>query len=65
VLVIVVALGLLLALEGLLYAIAPGAMKRFIAMVLTMPDDQIRQSGILAAAIGAVIIFIAARFLRG
>ncbi|MFC6200214.1 DUF2065 domain-containing protein [Ponticaulis profundi] len=64
-LVIVVALGLLLALEGLLYAIAPEAMKRFIAMVLTMPDDQIRQSGILAAAIGAVIIFIAARFLRG
>ncbi len=64
-LVIVVALGLLLALEGLLYAIAPGAMKHFIAMVLTMPDDQIRQSGILAAAIGAVIIFIAARFLRG
>ena len=63
--VVLVALGLLLAVEGLLYALAPNMMKRMMALVLSTPDDQIRQSGILAAAIGAVIIFVAARFLRG
>lgn len=62
--VFIVALGLLLAVEGLLYALAPGFMKRMAAMLLASTEDQIRQSGLIAAAMGAVIIFIKARFLQ-
>jgi len=58
------AFGLLLAFEGLLYAVAPGFMKRMAALLLSTPEDQVRQSGILAAALGAVLIFVAARFLQ-
>ncbi len=59
----VFALGLLLALEGLLYALAPDFMKKMAAMLLTLSADAIRQNGILAAAIGATLIFVAGRFL--
>lgn len=62
--VFVFAFGLLLAFEGLLYAVAPGFMKRMAALLLSTPEDQVRQSGILAAALGAVLIFVAARFLQ-
>lgn len=62
---IVFALGLLLAVEGLLYALAPNMMKRIAAMLIALPGDLIRQNGILATATGAVLIFIAARFLGG
>ena len=62
---ILFALGLLLAAEGLLYALAPNAMKKMAAMLLSLPADKIRQNGILAAAIGAVLIYVTARFLRG
>ncbi|MAP94680.1 MAG: DUF2065 domain-containing protein [Ponticaulis sp.] len=59
--VLIFALGLLFALEGLLYALAPNFMKKMAAMILTTAEDQIRQSGVIAAAFGAVLIFIAAR----
>lgn len=62
--VFIVALGLLLAAEGLLYAIAPDFMKRMAARMLASPSDQIRQSGIIAATLGAILIYIASRFLR-
>ena len=62
--VIVFAIGLLFAAEGLLYAIAPGFMKKMAAMLIGSKEDQVRQSGILAVAVGAGLIFIAARFLR-
>lgn len=61
---ILIAIGLLLAAEGLLYALGPAMMKRMAAMLLTMPEDQIRQAGIVTAALGAVIVFVVARFLR-
>tara|TARA_Y100000052_G_scaffold27486_1_gene35634 strand:+ start:24020 stop:24262 length:243 start_codon:yes stop_codon:yes gene_type:complete len=61
---IIFAAGLLFAVEGLLYAIAPDFMKRMAAFLLSANEDQVRQSGIMAAAIGAVLIYVAARFLR-
>ena len=60
--VILVALGLLLAVEGLLYAIIPEFMKKMAAMLIAASTDQLRQSGIMAAAFGAVLIYIAAKF---
>jgi uncharacterized protein YjeT (DUF2065 family) len=62
--IIIVALGLLLAVEGLLYATCPNFMKKMAAMLLAAKEDQLRQSGIIAVATGAVIIYVAARFFR-
>lgn len=59
---ILFALGLLFAIEGLLYALAPNFMKRMAAMLLSLSSDLVRQNGILAAAFGAILIFIAAHF---
>jgi hypothetical protein len=41
-----------LAIEGLLYAVAPGAMRRAIAVLAGLPEDQLRLGGLVAAAIG-------------
>ena len=60
---ILLALGLLLAAEGLLYALAPNKMKEILQLVFSMPSEAVRQSGLIAAAIGAIIIFIVGRFM--
>ncbi|MAI91386.1 DUF2065 domain-containing protein [Ponticaulis sp.] len=62
--IFIFALGLLLAVEGLLYAIAPIFMKKLAAMLIGTEEDKVRQSGIIAATLGAVLIYIAARFFR-
>jgi uncharacterized protein len=49
---LIAAFALFLVLEGALYALFPAAMKRMIAEVLRMPDDIIRNFGMVAAAIG-------------
>jgi uncharacterized protein YjeT (DUF2065 family) len=41
-----------LAIEGLLYAVAPGAMRRAIAVLAGLPEDQLRMGGLVAAVIG-------------
>ncbi|MEQ9519127.1 MAG: DUF2065 domain-containing protein [Parvibaculum sp.] len=55
---LLVALGLVLVLEGVLYALFPAAMKRMVMLVLTMPDDAIRRGGLVALALGVVIVWI-------
>lgn len=52
------ALGLVLALEGLLYAAFPEAMKRMVAAVLQMPPGTIRAVGLAAAAIGVIVVWL-------
>ena len=46
------ALALAVALEGILYALFPGAMKRFVLEVLELPDNSLRMAGLLAAVAG-------------
>lgn len=55
---LLVALGLAIALEGALYAIAPNAMKRAIAQILTLPEQTIRYAGIGALALGVLIVWL-------
>lgn len=55
------ALGLVLALEGALYALFPETMRRAMAMVLALPADQLRSGGVVAAVIGVGIVWL----LRG
>ena len=46
------AFALLLVIEGGLYALFPGGMKRMIAEVLRLPEPTIRNIGLIAAALG-------------
>lgn len=52
------ALGLAIAIEGILYALFPDGMKRMIAMVLTQPSGQMRAAGLAAALVGVSIVWL-------
>jgi uncharacterized protein YjeT (DUF2065 family) len=41
-----------LALEGLAYAVAPAAMRRALVTLVTAPDQVLRLGGLLAAVVG-------------
>lgn len=60
---ILTALGLVLAVEGLLYAAFPAEMKRAMAQILEMRPEQLRVAGLVAAAIGVTVVWIARRGL--
>jgi uncharacterized protein YjeT (DUF2065 family) len=57
---ILLALALVLAVEGALYALFPGRMKRMMAEALRLPDETLRNLGLIAAAIGVGLVW----FLR-
>jgi uncharacterized protein YjeT (DUF2065 family) len=54
----IVAIGLVLALEGLLFAAFPGAAKQAMANVLETPDQILRAVGIACAVIGILVIWL-------
>ena len=54
----IAAIGLVLALEGLLFAAFPGAAKQAMANVLETPDSVLRGVGIASALIGIVVIWL-------
>jgi hypothetical protein len=47
-----------LALEGLLYAVAPGAMRRAVTSLAAAPDTLLRRGGLAAAAIGTATAWL-------
>lgn len=53
-----VALGLVLVIEGLIWALAPGAGRRLLEMAAASPDTQLRQAGWVAVALGAAIVWL-------
>ena len=55
---LIVAVGLVLVLEGLIYSVFPGGLKRVMAMALSLPDDVLRRSGLAAIALGVVIVWL-------
>ena len=55
----VVALGLVFAIEGLLFAAFPGLSKRAMTHVLETPDGLLRAIGIASALIGILMIWLA------
>ncbi len=55
---LIVAIGLVLVLEGMLYAIFPGALKRMMQSVQSLPDDVLRRAGLAALALGVVIVWL-------
>lgn len=60
--VILLAIGLWLALEGILYAAAPETMRRLGEWLSRLPLDAIRSGGIWSAILGIVIVYVAVRF---
>jgi uncharacterized protein YjeT (DUF2065 family) len=52
------ALGLVFALEGLVFAAFPGAAKQAMASVLETPDATLRVIGVVSAAIGVAVIWL-------
>jgi uncharacterized protein YjeT (DUF2065 family) len=54
-----VALGLVLVIEGIVYAAFPQTMKRAIAEVLKLADEHLRWAALGAAVVGLGIVWLA------
>ena len=54
----VVAIGLVLAIEGLVLAAFPGAAKRLAANALATPEGGLRVAGVVSAILGVVLIWL-------
>ena len=57
----IVAIGLVLVIEGLLYAVFTDQLKAMMTEVLGMPTSTIRLVGVAVAAVGVLIVW----FVRG
>ena len=55
---IAAAVGLILALEGALYALFPDVMRRMAAQVVHTPGDTLRIAGVVSAAAGVAIVWL-------
>ena len=54
---LIIALGLFLFIEGLLYAIFPSKMKNMLSKLNQISDNQLRSGGFIFAILGFVIIW--------
>jgi uncharacterized protein YjeT (DUF2065 family) len=54
----IVAVGLVLAIEGLIFAAFPGAAKRLAANALATPDGPLRIAGVMSALLGVLIVWM-------
>lgn len=53
-----VALGLVLVIEGSLYAAFPGGIKRMMSMAQQMPEQSLRSGGIAALVAGVLVVWL-------
>ena len=54
---LVIALGLFLFVEGILYAIFPAKMKSMLKKLELIKDSQLRSGGLIFAVLGFIIIY--------
>ena len=54
---LIIAFGLFLFIEGILYAIFPSKMKNMIKKIELIKDGQLRVAGLIFAVIGFIIIY--------
>ena len=52
-----IALGLLLVIEGLLYAAFPNGMKNMLNVMKDMPTTKLRSGGLIFAVIGFILVW--------
>lgn len=55
------ALGLVLVIEGALYALFPEGMQRMMAQTLKLPPALLRRAGLGAAVVGFVVVWLIRR----
>jgi uncharacterized protein YjeT (DUF2065 family) len=51
-------IAVVLAVEGLLYAIAPAAMRRAVAALAEQPEARLRTGGLAAAVLGVALAWV-------
>ncbi len=56
--ILITALALAIAIEGIAYALFPDGMKKMMAQVMTMPSANMRAAGIAAAVAGVFVIWL-------
>ena len=56
---ILIGLGLVLAFEGLVFALLPGRMEQIVKMISEMPIETRRVVGLIALALGVLLIWMA------
>ena len=54
---LIIAFGLLLFIEGILYAIFPSKMKSMLKKLELVKDSQLRSGGLIFAVLGFIIIY--------
>ena len=54
---LLIALGLLLVIEGLLYAVFPNSMKNMLNLMKDMPATKLRSGGLIFAVIGFIFVW--------
>ena len=54
---LIIAIGLLLFIEGILYALFPSKMKNMLKVVEKLPVSQLRIGGLIFAVIGFIIVW--------
>ena len=54
---LIIAFGLFLFIEGILYAIFPSKMKRMLKKLELIKDSQLRSGGLIFAVLGFIIIY--------
>lgn len=52
------AFGLVLVLEGLLYALFPDGMRRMMEAALAAPPEMLRRTGLAALTVGVLIVWL-------
>lgn len=52
------ALGLVLVIEGVLYALMPGGMKSMMRSALETSDQTLRVAGVVVAVVGLIFVWI-------
>jgi uncharacterized protein YjeT (DUF2065 family) len=56
---LMIGVALALVIEGVAYALFPDFMKKIMESVLTMPSGQLRVTGLVTAAIGVALAWLA------
>jgi uncharacterized protein YjeT (DUF2065 family) len=54
---VLLALGLVMIVEGLAYALAPSLVERMLEMLRALPEQAVRQIGLLAMVSGLILVW--------
>ena len=56
---LLLALGWVMIIEGLAYALAPSLIERMLEMLRSLPESAVRQMGWLVVVTGAILVWLA------